>query len=125
LLIACPAILLLAACTNENAENISKKDTTSTEPISVSGITLSVDVNPIFEKYDCYTCHGASTANSIGGGIALQPYESLKRWVDNGKLYGSIAHLRGYEKMPKGGGKMTDLELAKVKWWIDNGAKND
>jgi mono/diheme cytochrome c family protein len=72
---------------------------------------------------NCYVCHsGAATA---GAGIKLDNYASVKVQVNNGRLLGSIEHKPGFSPMPKGGAKMQDCDIAKIRTWIKAGAPNN
>jgi Planctomycete cytochrome C len=86
-----------------------------------SNFKYSTAINPLLQN-KCVGCHNP---NSLGGGIDLSTYNVVKRVADNGQLYGSIAWLTGYAKMPKGGIKLPDCEILQVKKWIDAGALNN
>ncbi|MGC8864893.1 MAG: hypothetical protein ACP5O2_04125 [Bacteroidales bacterium] len=70
-------------------------------------------------KANCNACHNSSAPSA---GIATDNYQGLKAIALNGKLYGSIAHLSGYSPMPKGGNKLSECDILKVKTWINAGA---
>lgn len=70
-------------------------------------------------KANCNACHNASAPSA---GIATDNYQGVKTIALSGKLYGSIAHLSGYSPMPKGGNKLSDCDIKRVKIWIDSGA---
>ncbi|MDB4107770.1 hypothetical protein N9595_04835, partial [Bacteroidia bacterium] len=69
----------------------------------------------------CVTCHNATSASA---GVKLHDYASVKNYVDNGKLNGSINHLTGYKSMPPTG-MLDACNLAIIKKWIDEGAQNN
>lgn len=83
-----------------------------------SGVGYQATIVPLMKSY-CNACHNSS---SPSGGIATDNYQGLKVIALNGKLYGSIAHLSGYSPMPKGGNKLSDCDIKKVKVWIDAGS---
>ena len=86
-------------------------------------VTFSSSVKPILQQY-CYICH--SNSNSVlGGGIKLEDYADVKTLADNGRLYGSVAHLSGYSPMPQGGSILDDCNLNIIKTWIDSGSANN
>lgn len=70
----------------------------------------------------CEGCHGG---NSPSGGVNLTTHAGVKAVADNGKLYGVVAWLPGYSKMPQGGNQLPDCSVEKVKSWIDAGAPNN
>ena len=102
---------------NEGAENTvncgSSCDTTK--------FTFAANVNPILQN-NCTGCHNASNAQ---GGVNLVGYSAVKVYADNGKLYGSIAHLSGYKPMPQGAAKLSDCNIRVVQKWIQAGALNN
>ncbi|WP_338768797.1 hypothetical protein WAF17_08525 [Bernardetia sp. ABR2-2B] len=103
---------------NEEEEGITVTD------CDTSQVTLSGDVKPILQT-NCYPCHSNTAASSIGAGINLEDYESLKSRADGGSLLGSISHMSGFSPMPKGAAQISKCNLDFVKAWIENGAPND
>ena len=95
-----------------------------TTTCNATGSTFSSVVLPIMNQR-CNSCHSSNAATSSGGGIILDNYASIKAYADNGKLLGSINHSSGYSPMPKGGGKLSSCEIAKVTDWVNNGAPNN
>ncbi|CAH0994257.1 hypothetical protein EMA8858_00366 [Emticicia aquatica] len=93
---------------------------TSTTATNVTGAIFTNEIMPLLKR-ECLACHQAPT-NS--GGINLETYTQVKKYVDNGKLYGSISGAKGFSKMPPSG-TLTNADIAKVKTWIDAGATND
>jgi cytochrome c5 len=85
---------------------------------------FSSEIKPILQS-SCLSCHSNSAATGSGGGIKLQDYADVKASVLNGKLVGSIEHRSGYSAMPKGGGKLTDCNIAIINAWISKGTLND
>ncbi len=141
LFIVIASLGLIVSCRNDNEYNLDPAnkpqiidttgtdttgtDTTGTDTTVVEvPISLSGDVNPIFTKYNCTSsrCHGS---NPGAGQVNLTTYNKLKVIATSGQLYGSISHASGYSRMPDGGGKLTDPELALIKKWIDAGAPNN
>ncbi|MDX2246963.1 MAG: c-type cytochrome domain-containing protein [Bacteroidia bacterium] len=78
-------------------------------------------IRPIIEA-KCLGCH---SGNNAQGGISYSNFAGVKATVDNGTLYGSIAHISGFSAMPQGGKKLPDCEITLIKMWIDDGAKNN
>ena len=79
------------------------------------------DIVPILTN-SCTGCHGGSSPSA---GVSLDTYQSAAAFANNGKLYGTSAHLSGYSPMPPNGSGLTSCELAKIKNWIDQGAPNN
>lgn len=86
-----------------------------------SNVTYSAVVSKIIQD-NCLQCHSAS-ANM--GSVNLEGHTQAKSYADNGKLYGVISHSPGFSPMPKGGNKLSDCDVARIKKWIDAGAPND
>jgi hypothetical protein len=68
---------------------------------------------------------GCHSGGNPSGGVSLTNYAEVKIPAENGSLFGSISHLDGYSKMPKGGNKLADCDINKIKSWIDNGVKDN
>jgi hypothetical protein len=83
--------------------------------------TYSGFVKKIIDS-QCIGCHKSSNPS---GGINLEGYSNVKISVDNGKFFNSINWVSSYVKMPLNGSKMDTCTLNKIKYWIDNGAKNN
>lgn len=84
-------------------------------------VSYSQKVVPLLQQL-CYGCH---TGSFPSGNIAMGTYATDKAIGQNGKLYGSIAHLPGYSAMPKGSAKMSNCQIAVIKKWIDSGMLNN
>lgn len=70
-------------------------------------------------------CQGCHSSASTGGSIFITNYEQVKTIALNGTFYGSVSHANGYSAMPKVGSALSSCELAKIKAWIDAGAKQN
>ena len=70
-------------------------------------------------------CKGCHNPASLGGGIDLSGYASLKVQASNGKYLGSIQHGTGFFAMPKGGTKLSDCQIRQVEKWIQAGMINN
>ena len=75
-----------------------------------------------FMANNCVACH---KGNSPSGGIRLDSHANVASYVTNGKLLGSLEWKTGYVKMPANGIKTDTCSINKIKFWINNGAKND
>jgi hypothetical protein len=111
-------LLLFSSCYYDKADLLYPSSTACNTSGTVSYLT---DVVPIFQQ-KCNSCH---TASSPGGGVVMGNYTADKAIAQNGKLYGSIAHLSGYSAMPQGAPKLTNCQIATIKKWIDAGSPNN
>jgi len=82
--------------------------------------TYSGAVSVIMSTY-CVGCHNAA---SLGGGIDLSSYATVKT-AALGRMMGSINQLAGYSAMPKGGNKLSDCQIAQIQKWIQAGTLNN
>ena len=114
-------IILAWSCYYDNEEFLYPKLSSSCD---TANIAFSSSVKPVLQQY-CFTCHSNSSAASFGGNIKLEDYADIKIIVDNGQLYGSVAHLPGYSQMPKGGSKIDDCNISIIKAWIDSGSPDN
>lgn len=114
-------IILIWSCYYDNEEFLYPKLSTSCD---TANVTFSSSIQPVLQQY-CFTCHSNSNAASFGGNIKLEDYADVKISADNGKLYGSVAHLPGYSQMPKGGSKIDDCNISIIKTWIDSGSPDN
>ena len=112
---------LFTGCYYDNEEHLypnlnSVCDTTS--------VTFSGSVQPILGS-NCLSCHSAAENAASGGNVNLGDYNSVKKVVDDGRLYGAIKHDPAYAPMPKGGTQLDACSITKIKIWIDHGAVNN
>lgn len=84
-------------------------------------MTYTADVKPLLQS-NCYGCHGNGQTS---GGVTLDTYAGVKTVVDNNKLMGVVTHASGFPAMPKGGAKLSDCNINKIKSWIGRGAQNN
>jgi len=82
---------------------------------------FAANIFPIIQT-NCTGCHGGNTPT---GGIYLDDYTSIKAAADEGSLYGSVAHLIGYQPMPQNATMLSQCNIDQIKNWIDNGAPNN
>ena len=87
----------------------------------VENVGYTDTVIPILQT-NCYSCHDA--ANNFGG-ITLEGYVQLKKYVENDQLLGVIRHETGYSPMPKNAPQLLECEIEKIEVWINNGAPNN
>jgi uncharacterized membrane protein len=108
-------IALVQKWINQGAKNNACTDCDTTD------FTYSTAVKNIMQN-KCVGCHNPS---SLGGGIDLSTYATVKAQATNGKLYGSVNWIAGFSAMPKSSLKMPDCEIKQIKKWIDSGAPNN
>jgi uncharacterized membrane protein len=108
---------LIARWINEGAKN-----TTNCVVSCDSGqFKFAANILPIFQNH-CTGCHSGTIPQS---GIDLTTYTNVLPSALNGLLYGVVAHLPGYNQMPKGSGKLSDCEIAQIRKWVAAGALNN
>lgn len=109
--------LLMASCYNDK-EAILYPETNCVPPATPS---YQADVTPIMSQY-CTSCHSGTFAS---GGVLLDSYPEVKKYVDNGKLIGSITWASGVSPMPKNGNKLSSCNIGKIQAWVTAGALNN
>ncbi len=90
-----------------------------------SNVKFSADFLPLLSsKCNTSGCH--NTTDQAGGWV-FDTYNGVKDIIDNGngRLLKSIEHDASVSAMPKGGAKLSDCEINKIKAWINNGALNN
>lgn len=111
-----PAVSLLfllivpPGCKNYNAVDLYP-------PCDTTNVTYSGDIYPIVTA-NCLPCH--SLANQFGG-ICLAVLDSARIPARNGLLLKAVTHDPSVIPMPKGGGKLSDCDIAKIRRWINLG----
>jgi hypothetical protein len=87
----------------------------------VQNMSYQADILPILTSR-CYVCHSAAANN---GGISLEGYASLQRYVDNGQLLGAIRHDGGFSPMPKNAPQLPACQIEQIQAWIATGAPDN
>lgn len=85
---------------------------------------FSVEVKDVFTR-NCYNCHSAANANSLGGGTNLENYGTVRAFARSGILLGNITFAPGANPMPKGGSKISNCDIDKIRAWINRGSLNN
>ncbi|AXE18263.1 hypothetical protein DR864_11165 [Runella rosea] len=96
------------------------KETICNVSVDTTNVTFSKSVKPLLDTY-CVGCHKTGASS---GSVLLDSYNSVKIYVDNQRLFGTMGSQQGYSPMPPTG-KLTDCQLLVVQKWILQGAKND
>jgi len=78
-------------------------------------VTYTKSIAPICAGY-CNTCHDGSTSNTTG--IRTDSYESDTLYHE--RILSSVHHT-GPSPMPKGGGSLSECDLAKFDIWVRKG----
>jgi mono/diheme cytochrome c family protein len=113
-----PAFLVWMACSCIKKDEVEVPGCTATPP---STISYKNDVYPII-KNNCLSCHDATNHY---GGILLENYDQIAFSGKTGELGSSVMiAANGKAYMPKGG-RLMDCEIALLKAWVDQGAKNN
>lgn len=71
------------------------------------------------------SCNGCHSSSSPADGVVTDTYIGVQNIATNGRLYGSVAHLSGYESMPQGASRLPECDIERLKKWIDAGAPNN
>lgn len=83
-------------------------------PCDTVNVTYSGDIQPIIFA-NCLPCH--SVANKFGG-VILAVLDSARIPARNGLLLKAVTHDPSVIPMPKGGGKLSECDIAKIRRWI-------
>lgn len=81
----------------------------------------TADVVPILTAY-CTRCHRNGRED---GGVNLEGYDRVDRYVADGSLLGSTRHAAGFAIMPPSGGMIPACDIEKLAVWIEAGAPNN
>jgi hypothetical protein len=95
-------------------------DTRNT-PCGVETVSYKNDIASLMSTH-CNGCHGTNVAS---GGIVTDNYDSVKTIAESGKLYGALAWLEGFKRMPQNLAQLDSCSLVNIKIWIDEGAQNN
>ena len=119
--------LILIAISSFTACYYDKKDQVYPQVVvaacDTTNVSYSVTVTNILNA-NCNNCHGAN-ANSLGAGIVLNTYASVKPYITNGRLVNSILQNGNASPMPKNMAKMDVSSINKIIVWANRGAINN
>jgi len=120
-------VFLIIAISSFTACYYDKKDQVYPQVVlaacDTTNVTYSVTVTNILNA-NCNNCHGASS-NSLGAGIVLNTYASVKPYITNGRLVNSILQNGNASPMPKNMAKMDVCSINKIIVWANKGAINN
>ncbi|WP_339815322.1 hypothetical protein [uncultured Imperialibacter sp.] len=115
----------LASCKWDNEQDLYSEETgNGTNCDGSTTITYSASIQPIISAR-CLSCHSASAASNLGGGVKLDTYQNVKVRADNGSLLGTIKHKSGYPQMPQSGSKLSSCQISLIEKWISEGTLNN
>lgn len=112
-------IFLLQSCYYDKADLVYPSTSATCDTTTV---TYSATIAPLMSA-SCNSCHGGTAA--AGGGIVLDTYTGVKAYATNGRLLNSILQNGAASAMPKGGSKLPDCSINKVRAWINRGMLNN
>ncbi len=87
-----------------------------------TSISYQTNIVPILQA-SCYSCHSGTA--SLGAGIKLDTYTSVRTYATNGLLLNSILHNGLASNMPKNASKLPDCSINKIRAWINRGSLNN
>ena len=114
-------LIFFSACYYDKKDQVYPQVIVTT--CDTTNVTYSTTVTGILNA-NCISCHGSS-ANSLGGGIVLNTYATLKPYVTNGNLVNSILQNGKVPSMPLNMPKIDDCSINKIVAWVNNGAINN
>lgn len=118
-------LLLMWLATGSSCFYDNEEDLYPVQPGLVDCDTTEVSyqdfVAPLMEQY-CTGCHGG---NFPSANLSLETHAEVINSQEDNSLFGSMAHLEGFSKMPKGGNRLPDCDLDKLQAWIEEGAPNN
>jgi hypothetical protein len=84
-------------------------------------VSYSQQVWPIINS-NCTGCHSGGAPQ---GNVSLENYDDIVIAANNGSLLGVIKHEDGWSPMPKGGGKLSDCNIAIIENWVNDGTPDN
>jgi mono/diheme cytochrome c family protein len=97
--------------------------TTTTAGCDTLVVRYSVEIKNILSA-NCYSCHSGNAV--YGGGHKYDVYPGdLVTMAQNGKLVKAITHSPGAFPMPQNAPMLSACDIAKIRWWVTNGAPNN
>ncbi|MEI7589429.1 MAG: hypothetical protein WCJ68_08025 [Chitinophagia bacterium] len=114
-------LFLFSACYYDKKDQVYPQVIVPT--CDTTNITYGVTVTNILNA-NCNSCHGAN-ANSLGAGIFLNSYTTVKPYITSGRLVNSILQNGNASSMPKNMAKMDNCTINKIILWVNKGALNN
>ena len=115
------ATMMSTGCANNKKDLLYTCDSTN--------VSYSKSIKPIMDN-SCNNCHSTSQAANFGGSVILDTYDEVFNHLDttsiaNGGDGGSLLTDVTSGKMPRSAPKLSNCDIAKIKNWIFEGAKNN
>ena len=117
LLLLSGIIFLTESCYYDNVEEL-YPNAPECDTIDVS---YAQEVWPIINT-NCTSCHSGGAPQ---GNVSLENYDDIVVAANNGSLLGTIKHEDGWSPMPKGGGKLSDCDIATIESWVNAGTPDN
>lgn len=118
LILSAASLTSLSSCTYDNAEDLKPADCDSSGVVSYKD-----NIKPLLSA-NCgvsgNSCHGSNPSS----GIPLVSFTDVFDATGE-QFMKSIRHQSGASPMPKGSGKLSDVCIATVQKWIDQGKPNN
>lgn len=108
---------LFSSCYYDKSELVYPPNTNACD---TSAVSYKNDVLPIISG-NCYSCHSGDA--SSGSGYKLDSYAGLKAM--SGVLVQVLQQDPGYPPMPRGGSKLSDCNIAKIRSWVRSGTPDN
>jgi hypothetical protein len=118
------AVLILAGCYNDKADQLYPEPGTPTGPAcDTAAVSFTNTVKPILKQY-CTdpNCH---IGNGTTGSYLLNTHAGVMSSVNNNRLLGAIRQENGFVAMPQGSAKLSDCDINKITAWVNQGALNN
>ncbi len=111
------ALAWVSGCVSRNLEELNPLPSVCASDT----VTYKYSIVKILDDNSCSGCHADGSSS---GGVNLDGYENVKRYADNGKLYGVTSHTSG-SPMPKNMPRISQNEIDRIQAWICIGAPNN
>ena len=115
-------LLIFSACYYDKSDTI--YPITVVTNCDTTNIKYANQITSILNA-NCNNCHSATLANSIGGGINLGSYASLKPYITNSSFLNSVLRNGKAAPMPKNANKLDNCSILVIQTWINQGALNN
>ncbi len=109
---------LLTSCYNDNEYDLYPYSSVPCDSLNAS---YAQTIAPIMAAH-CNVCHATAIAQN---NIVTDNYTTLSIVALNGQFWKGVSHDPTVSPMPKGGNKLSDCDLAKIKNWINQGSLNN
>jgi len=123
--------LMIAGCSDMGSASVDPEPLKTPPPTQTGEVSFANQVSPIFQRYGCYGCHGGS------GGLFVTSVAQLLRGGDHGpavvpgkadssNLVRKLSAAPPFgDRMPQGGPYLPDSTIQVIRFWINQGAKDN